>query len=194
MTRTALPRQQGTGEFTLPDRVHDLAREFELTEGEVLDLISESRRTKMAVRGAVAELHLERFLAQVHDVEDCRRLDAASAGDVGLRFRGSDLLTVECKNVLRNRNSQGLALLDFQRTRASKADPCSRFYTPDDFNLVAACLNSVTEAWEYRFALPGDLDAHRTCEGRIAPRAPINGRWLHDPLPALERAAEAAAQ
>ena len=192
MESAALENQGGGEGFTLPDRVHSLASEFGLTEREVLDPISESRRTKMAVRGAVAELHLQRLLSQVNGVEECRRLDAESAGDVELRFRGSGLLTAECKNALRSRNREGLALLDFQRTRASKADPCSRFYTPEDLDLVAACLNSVTEHWDYRFATPRDLDPHKSCEGYIYPRTPINGRWVEDPEPALDRATRGA--
>ena len=37
------------------------------------------------------------------------------------------------------------------RTRASKADPCSRFYSPNDFDVVAACLHAVSERWEFRY-------------------------------------------
>jgi hypothetical protein len=48
------------------------------------------------------------------------------------------------------------------------ADPCSRNYAPSDFEVLAACLHTVTEQWEFRFALTAELPPHKRCEGRIA--------------------------
>ena len=56
------------------DHLHALAAEFELGHDEILDLISEAPRLKMAVRGWVAEEHLYRQLVQVPGVSNCRRL------------------------------------------------------------------------------------------------------------------------
>jgi hypothetical protein len=61
----------------------------------------------------------------------------------------------------------GVPKLDFQRTRAAKSDPCSRYYMPSDFQVLAACLHPVTEQWEFRFALTSKLPAHGICPGRI---------------------------
>lgn len=158
-------------------RLHALSREFELSESEVLDLIAGARRLKMTVRGWVAEEHLVRHLRTVTGVSDCNRLDEEGGPDVRLRFENGSPLTVECKNVLRRRSGDGLPRLDFQRTRASKADPCSRYYRPEDFDVVAACLHPVTEHWEFAFALPGSLDPHRTCEGRLANNVRVDSRW-----------------
>ncbi|WP_156041127.1 hypothetical protein [Chondromyces apiculatus] len=158
-------------------RLHDLAREFEMSETEVLDLIMSARRLKMAVRGWVAETHLVRRLAVVPGVTDCTRSDEEGGPDVLLRFEGSRPISVECKNVLRERSAAGLVRVDFQRTRASKADPCSRYYSPRDFDVVAACLHAVTERWEFRFARTVSLDPHGKCSGKLSHLVKLDGRW-----------------
>ncbi|MEX0784315.1 MAG: hypothetical protein WD557_16865 [Dehalococcoidia bacterium] len=163
--------------------LHILETEFGLTAREVLDLIATAPRLKMAVRGWVAEEHLVTKLTAVDGVTSCQRIEADGKPDVLVRFRGHDL-TIECKNVLRSRTSQGVPRLDFQRTRAAKADPCSRYYRPADFDLVAACLHPVTEAWEFRFRPPRALVPHTTCHGRIASGQLIDDFW-EDAEPAL---------
>jgi hypothetical protein len=173
-------------------RLHALAREFQLSESEVLDLIANARRLKMAVRGWVAELHPVRAIAALPDVSACERNDAEGQADVKLRFRGVPL-TVECKNVLRKRTADGLPRLDFQRTRASKSDPCSRYYAPSDFDVVAACLHAVEEEWKFLFARPTELDPHRSCAGKLSSNVRLDTRWQADATTVLARAAKLAA-
>ncbi|HXU32827.1 MAG TPA: hypothetical protein VN851_19830, partial [Thermoanaerobaculia bacterium] len=79
---------------------------------------------------------------------------------------------------------------DFQRTRAAKSDPCSRYYSPQDFDVVAACLHAVTERWEFSFALPGGLDPHAKCAGKLSSNVSIDERWSRDPLRVLRAATE----
>jgi hypothetical protein len=172
-------------------RLHALAKEFHLSETEVLDLIANARRLKMAVRGWVAEEHLVRQLRRIDGVSDCTRLDDEGGPDIRLRYAGSRYLTVECKNVLRQRTAAGLPRLDFQRTRASKADPCSRYYSPTDFDAVAACLHAVSERWEFRFILPMHLDEHRTCEGKLSSAVRVDERWSDSAALVLADAARA---
>ncbi len=160
--------------------VHQLAREFEMSEAAVLDLIASTSRLKMAVRGWVAELHLVEQLRQVDGITDCERIETDNSPDVQLRFEGSDLLFVECKNVLRNPTKAGAARVDFQRTRTSKADPCSRYYSRDDFDVLAACLHARTERWEYSFALTRELDEHRKCAGKLSSNVVVDPRWCED--------------
>jgi hypothetical protein len=160
--------------------VHQLAREFEMSEAAVLDLIASAKRLKMAVRGWVAEQHLVERLRKVRGVSDCERIDKENSPDIQLSFEGSDLLYVECKNVLRDPTRDGAARVDFQRTRASKADPCSRYYSPKDFDVLAACLHARTERWEYSFALTRDLDSHRKCAGKLSSNVVVDARWRDD--------------
>lgn len=160
--------------------VHQLSREFEMSESAVLDLIASASRLKMAVRGWVAEHHLVEQLTRIKGVTDCARIETDNSPDVQLRYEDSELLYVECKNVLRKRTGKGEPRLDFQRTRASKSDPCSRYYAPDDFDVVAACLHATTEQWEYSFRLTGDLDEHRKCPGKLSNNVVIDSRWRDD--------------
>jgi restriction-modification system family protein len=167
--------------------VHMLSREFELTEREVLDLIESAHRLKVAVRGSVAEEHLFRQLSVLPEIRSCSRLPG-DGPDLSVRLHGGKELTIECKNVLRKTDRDGLARLDFQRTRAAKSDPCSRYYSPKDFDVVAACLHAVTERWEFQFALPARLHPHAKCPGKLSSNVHIDDRWSKDPLRVLRTA------
>lgn len=171
-----------------PQTLHALAEEFQLSEQEVLDLIASARRLKMAVRGWVAEEHLVRQLRKLRGVERCERNDAEGSADVDLVFRGVPL-RVECKNVLRQRLATGEARMDLQRTRASKSDPWSRFYSPEDFDVVAACLHAVEQAWTFAFADPWSLDRHPKCGAKLSNNVRIDDRWQADAAAVLTDAA-----
>jgi len=147
---------------------HRLLEELDLPSDALFDLIQGAPRLKMAVRGWVAEAHLETALQKIPGVTDCRRMNAEGQPDIALRWRGSPPIFVECKNVLRKTNAMGVPKVDFQRTRASKGDPCTRYYRPNDFQILAACLHPVREKWDFAFALTNDLPKHKECVGRIA--------------------------
>jgi hypothetical protein len=170
-----------------PEHLHALAKEFALPERKVLDLISERRMLKMAVRGSVAEEHLVSALRGVPGVQNCRRLEDDRGPDVELYFQGTKI-TVECKNSSRVRTKEGFEKIDLQRTRASKADPCSRYYKPSEFDLVAACIHAVTEKWEFKYAPTCDLDPHGSCAGRLSNNVKLDQRWTADVSAALVRA------
>jgi hypothetical protein len=170
--------EAGNGEGEIDESaLHPLVKEFKLSSAEILNVIANARRLKMAVRGWVAEEHLRETLSKTSGVTECERLDADGSPDIRLRFRGGPPMTIECKNVLRVPDKAGNPRVDFQRTRASKADPCSRYYAPSDFDVVAACLHAVTEKWEFRFVLPGTLPLHKKCEGKIASNVVVGTEW-----------------
>jgi hypothetical protein len=193
----ALSRFQSIQGMQAPDPeipealVHHLAHEFELAETEILDLIQSAPRLKMAVRGWVAEVHLQRMLADLPGVTECLRLEEEGTPDIRLRIADARPLLIECKNVLRGRLADGTVRVDFQRTRSSKDDPCSRFYRREDFDVVAACLHPCTERWEFRFALTGAMDPHKRCIGRLSNLVRLDDRWSPDALEAFNRALEA---
>lgn len=168
--------------------LHQLATEFQLTEAEILDLIQSAPRLKMAVRGWVAETHLIRQLARIPVITECTALEDDGRPDVRVSLRGGRPLLIECKNVLRRPYADGSYRLDFQRTRAAKGNPCSRYYTADEFDVVAACLHPQTEQWDFCYALTRDLDPHEHCLGRLSNRAKIDSRWGADVVSILERA------
>jgi hypothetical protein len=168
--------------------LHALAEEFEMPERQVLDLIASARRLKMAVRGWVAEEKLVESLRMVDGVTECLRLDEEGGPDVSLRYLGSRPLTIQCKNVLRGTTAAGEARMDFQKTRASKSDPCSRFYRLEEFDLIAACLHAVTLRWQFSYAVPTVLDRHATCGGRLSNRVRLDARWTDNAASVLARA------
>ena len=159
---------------------HPLVRQFELGADEILNLISGAKRLKMAVRGWVAEEHLRATLAQVPGVTHCERLDVEGGPDLRVSYRGGPLLTIECKNVARDSDRFGNPKMDFQRTRAAKGNPCSRYYKPRDFDVIAACLHAVSTKWDFRYALPTSLPQHKSCPGRITSNVRVDSVWLAD--------------
>lgn len=165
---------------------HSLLTELALPESELFDLIHGTRRLKMAVRGWVAEVHLERLLRDVPGVQECERLEGEGLPDISLRFKGSPPVLIECKNVLRAKAADGTPRVDFQKTRASKEDPCSRYYRATDFKVLAACLHAVTEQWEYRFIPTAVLPEHSSCSGRIASNLRVESNWQKDVARVLE--------
>lgn len=166
---------------------HPLVKQFALSSDEILDLISGARRLKMAVRGWVAEEHLRSQLAATPDVV-AERLDGEGAPDLRVTWRGGPPLFIECKNVGRTPDKHGHARIDFQRTRAAKGDPCSRYYRPDDFDIVAGCLHGVTETWDFRYVLPEALAPHKICEGRLASNVRVDDDWIGEPCEIFDRA------
>lgn len=191
--RAAFCEDQGhrqlLAEKAMQDRgiVHSLSDELQLSEKEVLDLIERTMRLKVAVRGSVAEEHLFRQLVKLPEIRACSKPEG-DGPDLRVDLLDGRSLTIECKNVLRARNRDGLVRLDFQRTRAAKSDPCSRYYSPKDFDVVAACLHSVTEKWEFRFTPTSRLAPHSRCEGKLSSNVQIDNRWHQDPLQAFSAA------
>ena len=172
-----------------PAHIHPLLHELELGADDVFELIAGARRLKMAVRGWVAEEHLRATLARLEGITHCERLDDEGGPDLLVRYRDGPKLTIECKNVLRVLNkTRNLPRIDFQRTRAAKGNPCSRYYAPNDFDIIAGCLHAVTERWEFRYVIPASLDQHQKCPGKLASNVLVDDRWTPDPNDAFEAA------
>lgn len=185
--RPTLARSAST-EVAASAPLHQLAGEFQLSSAEILDLIESAPRLKMAVRGWVAETHLVRALASLPEITECTPIEEDGRPDVRVGLGGGRPLYIECKNVLRRPYADGGLRIDFQRTRAAKGDPCSRYYAPDEFDVVAACLHPRTERWEFRFAPTYSLDPHERCSGKLSNRARIDERWSPDAVAVLRDA------
>lgn len=153
---------------------HTLLAELGVGAETLFDLIEGAGRLKMAVRGWVAEQHLFEELQKMAPVSECMRLEEDGKPDISLRWKGGPPILIECKNTLRTTYADGRPKVDFQKTRAAKGEPCSRYYRPEDFAILAACLHAVTEAWEFQFALTSDLEPHKSCAGRISSSVAIS--------------------
>ena len=157
---------------------------------QVLDVISARFRLNVAVRGAVAEYHLENLLKATSQLSEVRSIDEDGQPDFHLVYRDTRFL-IECKNVLRKTRSDGHPKVDFQKTRAAKGNPCSRYYERSAFDVLAACLHPVNESWDFRFALTCQLDAHPTCADKLSHNVAVGGsRWTNDIVQLLDRYVE----
>lgn len=157
---------------------HALELQFGLTANEILDLISGAFRLAAAVRGGVAEHHLERHLRGLPYIRNVRHVIEDGKPDFEIEYQKEKVL-LECKNVLRHRQ-RGRPKVDFQKTRAAKGDPCSRYYKPTQFQILAACLHPVTQQWEFRFAATATLAPHSTCTGRLSSNVLVEEAWPTD--------------
>jgi hypothetical protein len=160
----------------LPHR-HVLEEQFALTSEQILDIIGGRNRLSVAVRGGVAEYHLERQLDEAPDVVALERLDVDAMHDFNVTLVDGRVLRVECKNASPKTSARGDFRVEVQKTRASKGDPASRFYPADGFDVVAACLFSPTGRWEFRFGRTSDMTRHKDFPDRLAPIQTITADW-----------------
>lgn len=164
-----------------------LEQEMGFQAAEVADEILHAFRLKVALRGSIAERHLEAQLKSEPQFDSVERIDMDGQPDMKVVFRDRTF-TFECKNVLRRRTKGGLAKVDFQKTRASKNDPCSRYYPRDHFDVLAACLQPVTTQWEFRYKDTATLNEHPSCKGRLSQTVYVDeGDWEDSPLQVLYR-------
>jgi hypothetical protein len=160
---------------------HKLLAQSRLTIDELLDMIVANPRLHTAVRGGVAEQHLFALLERTPGVTGLKKLSLDGQPDFSLHYRRRPL-RIECKNVSPNTRN-GLPRVDFQKTRAAKGDPCSRYYASSQFEVLAACIYPVTRCWEFRFHLTKTLQEHKKCPGKLADIVLVDG-WAED-LPSL---------
>ncbi len=160
---------------------HRLEAELGLSRDELLDVLGGTFRLMVAVRGRVAEHHLERYLRGVPGVTSVRALDEDGQPDFSITYRRRPF-RIECKNVRRKLTPPRV---DFQKTRAAKGDPCSRYYSATQFEVLAACLHPVTERWEYRFCSTARLEEHSRCAGKLADKVLLSGQRWSASLPAV---------
>lgn len=159
---------------------HVLEEQFALSSQQILDIIGGRNRLAVAVRGGVAEYHLERELDASDAVYRSERLDIDALHDFDVQLVDGRELRVECKNASPEKYANGDFKVEVQKTRASKGDPASRFYRVDGFDVVAACIFAVTGKWEFRFARTIDLERNKSFPDRLAPVQRVSSDWVAD--------------
>ncbi|PPF27754.1 hypothetical protein C5C18_06795 [Rathayibacter tritici] len=160
----------------LPRR-HVLEEQFALTSEQILDIIGGRNRLSVAVRGGVAEYHLEHLLDSSPDIAAVERLDVDAMHDFNVTLSDGRVRRVECKNASPKTSASGSFKVEVQKTRASKGDPASRFYPVDGFDVVAACLFSPAGRWEFRYGLTSRMARHKDFPDRLAPIQTITDDW-----------------
>lgn len=167
---------------------HRLEQDFDLAAADILAIIAERTRLEVAVRGGVAEHHLQRVLDADPEVAGADRLDQDAQHDFDVVMTDGRTVRVECKNASPEAYANGDFKVEVQKTRASKNDPASRFYRVDQFDVVAACLYSPTRQWTFRYAATSAMARHRDFPDRLAPMQRVDAAWDSDLAAALEPA------
>ncbi|WP_232074809.1 hypothetical protein [Phytohabitans suffuscus] len=160
--------------------LHPLEEQFGMSSADILEMINKRLRLSVAVRGGVAEFHLERLLTADPSVAHVEPLDVDSQPDFRVTLADGRVLTIECKNTSPERYANGDYRVEVQKTRASTGDPASRYYRVDQFDLVAACLYAPTKKWEFVFKDAELLARHRYYPDRIAPMQRVDATWQRE--------------
>lgn len=158
-------------------RRHVLEEQFGLNSEQILNIIHGRHRLSVAVRGGVAEHHLEHQLQHDPRVAIVKRLDADAMHDFDVVLDDGEQLKLECKNASPKPYANGDFKVEVQKTRTSKEDPASRFYPADAFDVVAACLFSATGKWEFRYGRTSDMPRHKDFPDRLAAVQTITAAW-----------------
>lgn len=163
---------------------HQLERLFGVDAATILDIVDSNFRLGVAVRGSIAEHHLAHVLRTDASVLQVEAIDRDGQPDFTVELIDGRRLTVECKNALRETYQDGDAKVETQKTRDSGA---GRKYEWTAFDVIAACMFSVTGRWEFRFKWSRDLDPWRVDAARIGAIQRIDSSWATS-LNALVRA------
>ncbi|NJS37514.1 MAG: hypothetical protein HC765_15715 [Brachymonas sp.] len=157
---------------------HALEIQYGLTAQELLEAIDRRFRLKVALEGAVAEVHFERKLKvasqegwmnsyQSHDVDGMHDFTVTSLDD--------KVLKIEVKTIRNGIKPQ----VEIQKTRAAKGDPSSRYYDYSHFDVIAVCLGRHTKDWtQFAYAFTKDLPRHRSHPNKlqVMHAIPLNGK------------------
>lgn len=175
--RVSLANEFSAGQI---DR-HALEKLFGIDAATILDIVESNFRLGVAVRGSVAEHHLGRLLANERSIASFETIDEDGQPDFRVQLHDGRELTIECKNALRETYKSGDAKVETQKTRDSGA---GRKYTFGSFDIVAACMFSVTGRWAFRFKWSRDLVAWSKDPTRMGAIQRIDDTW-HDGIASL---------
>jgi hypothetical protein len=170
---------------------HRLELRYGLTATELLDAIEVRFRLRAAVEGAVAEVQMERKIKALVGtiIERYEAHDIDGHADFSIWLKGRDRpIRAECKNIRESSKAGGASYrvkgvdvayrVETQKTRASTADPTSRFYDLDQFEILGVCLGKKTSCWsDIVFIKTEDLLRHKKHPLKLAvmQRVPLPG-------------------
>jgi hypothetical protein len=158
-------------------QVHDLEAAYDLSALEILEIVAERSRLAMALRGGVAEHHLGRHLRSDPSVGAAEVGQQEGPPDYWVTMTSGLEVTVECKNASPKPYADGTPKVEVQKTRASRDDPLSRFYSANAFDVLAACLYGPTGRWDFRFKRTSALEPHPDHPDKVAPMQRIDASW-----------------
>jgi hypothetical protein len=157
--------------------LHDLEEQFDMSSTEILEMISKRNRLTVAVRGGVAEHHLARILAGERGVSSVSSLDKDGQHDFDVTMTDGRAVRVECKNCSPERYANGDIKVEVQKTRATQGEPAGRFYRPEQFDVLAACLYGPTREWRFAYRATHLMERHAQHPDRLAPLHRVTDSW-----------------
>lgn len=161
--------------YTSDSGPHRLETFFGVPSETILDIIGTNFRLAIAVRGGVAEHHLEAILRGDPSVAQVEPIDEDGQPDFRVELTDGRTLRVECKTASKDRyKKNGDFKAEIQKTRDSGA---GRKYTFEQFDVVAACLFPSTGIWEYRFQWTMSLTPWSEDSARIQAVQRIDSTW-----------------
>lgn len=117
-------------------------------------------------------------------IEGFDQMDRDGYPDFEVRY-GDQTFLVECKNVEKpkTQSPSERITVDFQRTRNQRLGPERRFYRPDEFHILAACLWNRTGHWAFVYIATRNLPQHPRYSDRIYNRVvvPLTADGLDHP-------------
>ena len=161
---------------------HPLEGKYGLSATEILDAVSQRFRLRAALEGAVAEVQMERKIQALPKslVGRYEAHDLDGQPDFSIWLRGRDLpLRGEYEKVRESSSPGGQAYrengqivaykVETQKTRTSRADPTSRFYGVDQFEILGVCLGKKTGDWsDFLYVKVSDLQRHAAHPQKLA--------------------------
>ena len=183
---------------------HPLEDSLNAPASDILEAVYHGFRAQVDVKGKLAELYLNRRLADLKEsgtISNFDWNDKDDKPDFVIHYKGRSI-RIECKNVrsgekstLKKGKHKGWYKVEIQKTRGGK-DPKTgiqtRGYSVDRFDILAACLFNQTGKWEYLFSVTKNL-ALRTDNPTLlqvfqaVPRMP-QAKWTEDFLEVLKLA------
>ena len=178
--------------------MHRLEAEYGLSANELLDAVDSRFRARVAVEGAVAEVHLEKIILKLKEsgtIFHYVRHDKDGYPDFTvITTKNGKGHRIECKNVRNHEEAfrKGGEIyaykVETQKTRASRGDPASRYYDIKLFEILAVCLGKKTHKWnEFLFIMSRELARHDKYPGKLAVMHPVPlpqsaslGNWVQD--------------
>ncbi|MDP9368565.1 MAG: hypothetical protein M3Q03_09880 [Chloroflexota bacterium] len=150
------------------DMRHPLEEEFGLSGWDILNAIKKRFRLLVAVRGAIAEEHVAGHLRAVQSqglVDGFEEFDEDGFPDIRVDVDGKSYL-MECKTGKRKTTGKKVKVtrvsVDFQRTRNPQDTPWERYYTAEEFDILAVWVpKDANHPDTFWFAPTNGLELHK---------------------------------
>ncbi len=174
---------------------HPLEDLMNASASDILTAIQHGFRAQVDVRGKLAELFMDRKLAELKEagaIEGHEWQDVDGKPDFIVQYKGHKIV-VECKNVRNEVYKRPPSYkVELQKTRNSMDGTPTRGYKTDEFDVLGVALFNQTGEWDYYFIATKRLERRASMPDFLSSmqRVPMEwaGYWHTDPLKAFDDA------